>query len=770
MATTLYVTNATDAGGDGSLASPFGSLQGCVNTLGQEPPGSSCLLLPGVFRLNQTVTVQGLHGTSGAEYTIGAAEGAGTVTLDGTLDVDGLWVREAGPGRMLKNGTAVPTAHWSTPWPDAYPEPWQLFVNGEMQTVARWPNARWDDRTVFLSDMWAHGMENSTYCGDEQRGGNPDGNPCRLVDATHDHPTDVSLAQSCINATGAAAVLNIGHWYSFAGFVTGHTQCEGAFTYSNPGDWKATKYVAAHDLYFLEGPVALLDAPTEWSYDASTRRIHLASLGDADPAGLRVAARVQEYAIAATDCSNLRFSGLGFFATALYAAGEGSSADQDLHDVTFDSLIFDFPSAQKRLLGDGARSWPVTLLRKRTSEEYGAANLTLFNCSFYGAESHPQVNSQGSGVLFENNLFRWSDWTAVTTKPQAFFDPSQESGAFGKYGSGAMTIEMDRSYVPWARNVLRRNSVFYGGPSVGIAITARSVTAELNHVAHLYAIQEDGGLMQMSGLDSDEPVEWKLINERNWLHDALEERSTKWGLRFDRVNRDCYGRKPPGADRKTWGLHGTMHRNVVWNCNGVMVKGNNHTITHNTIFATDPLNFESDGQARDLALYSWENFGTCECDDAYCLAMNETCCVPGVPMIPRHAPPHHHHRQSSSTSRLTLPVVPCLDRRPQHVRECVLHRDEQRARRPRRCGRRHGRRAKHGCGRRAILGDDLGRQLRGRPLRPAARPRQPRLPTAARLDLGGAQHRRVRGEHHARRRLLDPGAARVARERAGAPA
>ena len=91
-----------------------------------------------------------------------------------------------------------------------------------------------------------------------------------------------------------------------------------------------------------------------------------------------------------------------------------------------------------------------------------------------------------------------------------------------------MTIEMDRSYVPSARNVLRRNTVRHGGPSVGIAITARSVTSELNHVAHQYAIQEDGGLMQMSGLDSDEPPEWGIINERNWLHDALEQRSASW--------------------------------------------------------------------------------------------------------------------------------------------------------------------------------------------------------------------------------------------------
>ena len=72
-----------------------------------------------------------------------------------------------------------------------------------------------------------------------------------------------------------------------------------------------------------------------------------------------------------------------------------------------------------------------------------------------------------------------------------------------------------------------------------------------------------------------------------------------------------------------------MRRNVVWNCNGVMVKGNNHTIEYNTIFNTDPLNFESDGQPRDLALYSWETFGTCECRDPFCTALSETCCVDG---------------------------------------------------------------------------------------------------------------------------------------------
>ena len=59
----------------------------------------------------------------------------------------------------------------------------------------------------------------------------------------------------------------------------------------------------------------------------------------------------------------------------------------------------------------------------------------------------------------------------------------------------------------------------------------------------------------------------------------------------------CVGSDPTGNGKKTWGYHGVMERNVVWNCNGIMVKGNNHSITRNTIFDTDPLNFESDGCA-----------------------------------------------------------------------------------------------------------------------------------------------------------------------------
>ena len=82
--------------------------------------------------------------------------------------------------------------------------------------------------------------------------------------------------------------------------------------------------------------------------------------------------------------------------------------------------------------------------------------------------------------------------------------------------------------------------------------------------------------------------------------------------------------------KKTWGMHGVMHRNVAWRCSGMMVKGNNHSITRNTIFDTDPLNFENEGgEPMDLAVYNWDNYGTCQCTDIYCVEANTTCCVAG---------------------------------------------------------------------------------------------------------------------------------------------
>ena len=56
------------------------------------------------------------------------------------------------------------------------------------------------------------------------------------------------------------------------------------------------------------------------------------------------------------------------------------------------------------------------------------------------------------------------------------------------------------------------------------------------------------------------------VMQQNWVHD-----SPKYGLRFD------------GEPPKT-GRNGTMLRNVVWRCNGMMVKGFDHKVFNNLVF------------------------------------------------------------------------------------------------------------------------------------------------------------------------------------------
>ena len=237
----LFVSNISSNGGTGSVDDPFGSLQLCVDSLVSQPAGSKCLLTTGTYRLNKTVTVQNLHGTLEQPYTIGAADNA-IVTLDGTRDVPGPWTQT--------NGI------WEAEWPTEYPEPWQLFVDDEMMVVARWPNARWDDRSVFDDRKWAHGSYHSTYCGDEMRDTTYAG-PCMIVDGTASQVGDMiydgggpDLAGSGIDATGAAAVLNIGHWFSFGARVLSHAPGTSNFTYERDGGgggWKAAKYKPTAD-------------------------------------------------------------------------------------------------------------------------------------------------------------------------------------------------------------------------------------------------------------------------------------------------------------------------------------------------------------------------------------------------------------------------------------------------------------------------------------------------------------------------------------------
>eukprot|EP01051_Picozoa_sp_SAG22_P001816 SAG22_NODE_75_length_22256_cov_45.062960_3_plen_634_part_00 len=508
----FVATNGSDAAA-GTMAAPFGSIQRCADQLmAGSPAGSTCWLRGGEYRLNTSVLIEGLHGNLTHPYQISGYAGE-PVVIDGTFDVgpaaEWTWV--------APNDTATGAGHYVTVLADGLPHPWQLFVDGEVMVNARWPNARWDDKTVFRSVHWAASTSTSVYNGyrDPLHGtysGPSDGSqPSMMVDAgelvlsggadgrrrrlagtnSYAYPP---LGESGVNATGATAVLNIGHWFSWATSVFNHTPGHNNFTYWPEEGWMMGKYVPEHDIYYLENSLELLDATKEWHYDQQTRQLYLITAGGqlSSPSGMRIQARQLEYAFRVTDSTHLKLSNMQFFACTVWVFSI-RNVDHVRH-ITLDSLKFEYPSATKRMLGDHRHSWPTTLFEKDRAEWCGNH---IFNCSWMGSEGDPVVNLRGAGVVMENNLFEYNDWSAVTTVPcwpvasGSLFDIDLETcDPSKKFGGGAFALTPGGGTVENPTTV-RRNTIRNIGPSAGIKVEKNTI-AELNHMYEQYDIQLDG--------------------------------------------------------------------------------------------------------------------------------------------------------------------------------------------------------------------------------------------------------------------------------------
>merc|ERR1719272_2897465 len=99
-------------------------------------PGDECRLHTGTYYVSTRCVVNNVHGTSSSPIVV-AAYGDGPVTIDGTVELSNTaWTKTV-------NG------HYSTP--SNGHDILQLFVDRELQVVARYPNAKWSDKSVFYA-------------------------------------------------------------------------------------------------------------------------------------------------------------------------------------------------------------------------------------------------------------------------------------------------------------------------------------------------------------------------------------------------------------------------------------------------------------------------------------------------------------------------------------------------------------------------------------------------------------------------------------------
>lgn len=464
IARIYYVQPSNGVKGErfGTFLNPFDSIQECVDTLKNE--GDECQIRAGNYHENILVT--GLNGKTEKPFVI-RGYGDERPILDGTIAVKPLtkW-----KNNFHKNiySAKIPTAIW------------QLFIDGEMMTNARWPNAKWSDKTIFNGTLWS-GLSKSSKRG--------------LIVNKGD-----SLKKTNIDMTDAMAILNIGSFNTFVAKVRHHKANTNTFTFDDTfGDYH---FKPERSRYFLEDKLELLDTAEEWFYDKNTSILYVWIPTGKSPTAFKLRGKTQSYAMQIRNSSHLLIRNIDFFATTLNA--DSANATFRVHNITFHSLNFKYHSYSKRMLGDNSiMQWTEVngIYDKRRQSTWG--RFTFFNNTFYGSDGLA-LSYHGSNVTLENNLFEYNDWTAANMI---------------RAGGGLATIKSDSIYDLFLRNTIR-----YNGASVGIR------PGLVPHVKLNDIYKQCWGLIQNDGAGVQVTVKQQVncLLENNWIHD-----SPKYGLRFD---------------------------------------------------------------------------------------------------------------------------------------------------------------------------------------------------------------------------------------------
>ncbi len=491
----------------GSYGQPLKTLSKAVAMLA----GDTIYLLEGNY--SEEVVLSDFSGIEGAEKVITAYPGE-EVIFDGTTAIESPW--EVHEGNIFK----TTLDH----------DIWQLFVNGEMMNLCRWPNVEGfieDQQPVQVDPLpgslwdqagtWGHSSTSSS-------------NGIMIDDGAR------NLAGSGLDMTDAIAILNVGSFKTSAAPVTYHQAGAGEFTW-DPSftDPYLTWQKPDHAYYFLEGKLNLLDRPGEWYFDQSTKMLYMFTKDGAHPDSLEIRGRVQSYAIILDGCHHLTLRDIDFTATTVSGV--------DCSHLTIENCTFSYPSCARRILGDYS---PTDI----TMFEGNCHHIRMINNIFQYTEGEA-FYLNGTDHLMENNLLRHIDFTCANL-----------------YMLGGTVDFKGES------NVFRNNTIYVAGASESITPGNNNVV-EGNEVWGIGHLQNDGSMIQyMVG-----PAVGS-VTRYNWLHDCK-----KSGMRYD-GSLDIGNTGLPGV-WDPWGTQtkGMVYGNVIWNCpTGLMIKGDYHVIVNNTVF------------------------------------------------------------------------------------------------------------------------------------------------------------------------------------------
>ena len=430
-----YVATYGDSTNVGSFNYPFSSIQQAANVMNA---GDICYIRQGVYHEN--IKLESKDGSSGSPIVFSAYNDE-RVVLDGTVPINSTW--------SIFNGNIwVAEIDYNI---------WQLFVDYQEMVMARWPNAFFEDGSIWDKESnWAHGtidLDENAY----QNG--------MMIDSPHG---DISLENIGFNVEGATAILNVGSFKTYTREILNHN---GNTFYYEPVDLWKTKH---HD-YFLENKIEFLDSPGEWFYDVDSSLVYFWAPNNANPNNLNIRGKVQSYAFEIIDSDYIEIRDLEFFGTTF------KFENSDYSIVDHCNLVY--PSCYKRMLG-------VVDTQPEMSIFTSSSNCKVINSAFRFIDGSALEMYSGSNTI-ENCYFYHIDYTATDL-------------------NGLMTtIQMGGS-----DNIFRRNTMHRMGASATLN-PGNSAIIELNDMSDSGHMQSDGALVQcMVGQQPDVQIRY------NWLHDT----------------------------------------------------------------------------------------------------------------------------------------------------------------------------------------------------------------------------------------------------------
>jgi len=333
---------------------------------------------------------------------------------------------------------------------------------------------------------------------------------------------DMSLINHSLDT--AHAILNIGSFKTWNRKFN-HTKGNNNFTYEQVN---ANGYKTKHHHFFIEGDLDLLDTLNEWYHNPTSKELWLMTDGQ-NPNNLNIRGKVSSYSVTIKNSSNINIQGIYFFSSTFKALASNNLLIEDCH--------FSYPSTSKRMIGDLGTPFATSLGLSGSSNK---VNDSKINRCLFEYTDGDALRIYGDRNILENNLFQFIDYT-VSELP------------------GLMVT----LHVSGDKNIITKNTIRDVQASATVSPGKRSEFS-YNNITRTGSLQSDGSVFQ----GTKNAVADAIIHH-NWIY-----KTPKYALRFD----------APGNDPNAAGQRGKIYNNVSFETNGIMVKGDYHYISHNTVF------------------------------------------------------------------------------------------------------------------------------------------------------------------------------------------